>query len=259
MRTSWRRTLHALGCALALACASGAPPAGLSGPGVHVLILPVEDLPGEDSISTPAAVQPGRVQTPDAVKRYVERELLACLGADDRTVVGPNAVRQIRARMREEIAAARGGDPAALSDSTEATVTRYALREFLDDHPGVNTIVRPTWRKVNAAAGVFEATWDGTSYPVPGPEYGALDRLWRGRQGGFPLDALSLHLSIETRSGARRSAVQSGIGLLASLDYGADQILLQHGEVYTDPSAIRGSIRQALGSLCGEDLAEEAQ
>jgi hypothetical protein len=245
-----RGLVRALCCAACLACATDGLVRELPEPGPHVLLLPVGDLPGEDSrTATAEHAAARRVQTPDAVKRSVEAELRACLRTDDRQVVGPKAFRQIRARMRQEIAAAHGGnDPEALPAEVEATIAAYALRELLDDHPEITAVVRAEWRNVDAAESFLGATWDGVTYPISGRSNYGLGVFF---QTNPTIGALSLRVSIETRAGARQSVMQGGIGLLVRHENGS-RIPLQYGEVDTSPDVIRQSIRVALRSLCGE-------
>jgi hypothetical protein len=243
-----RGLVRTLCCAACLACATDSLVPDLPEPGPHVLLLPVEDLPGQDPVATAEHAAARSVQAPDAVKRSVEAELRGCLRTDDREVVGPKAFRQIRARMRQEIAAARGGvDPEALPAAVEATVARYALREFLDDHPEVTAVVRSEWRKVEAAESLFGASWDGVSYDIQGrPAYGLGVLLGQNPTIG----ALSLRVSIETRAGAPQSVSQGGIGLLVRHESGS-RIPLQYGEVDTSSDLIHRGVRVALRSLCG--------
>ncbi len=241
--------LAASALAAALGCAT--PPRPEPPPvGGYVALFPAD--PSGLGGPASARVGPGRSSiesTPSApLISGLESQLAFCLARDERRVLRPEALRRIQRRMAAEIAAEQGRSVDELDETAWSAIEGAAEREFLDDHPEVTTVVRTTFVEALAQYSGGNAFWDGVMRPLGGTKLGFLARL----HAPSSVDALSMRIRIETRTGEPLWTATRGVGLLAHGSHEQKIELLAEGEVDTDPDSLELSVRSALAPLCGE-------
>lgn len=240
--------LAATALGVALGCATPRPePPPVGG---YVALLPADP----SGLGGPASARagPGRSSvesTPSApLISGLESQLAFCLARDERRILRPESLRRIQRRMAAEIAAEQGRSVDELDEAAWSAIDAYAERELLDDHPEVTTVVRTGFVGALAQYSGGNVFWDGAMRPLGGTKLGFLAAL----RAPSSVDALSVRIRIETRTGEPLWTAKRGVGLLVHGSHEQTIELLPDGEVDTDADSLELSVRSALAPLCGE-------